>query len=100
MRRRTIWIRNAPEIPMWIFQEENANPKLRREEAAEDFYKFMADISKNVVIDKDGFIYNTANGSNSHLLNGENYQSGKQYGRYVGNRDLEGRAIDIVGNLQ
>ena len=38
MRRRTIWIRNAPEIPMWIFQEENANPKLRREEAAEDLW--------------------------------------------------------------
>ena len=70
------------------------------EEAAEDFYKFMADISKNVVIDKDGFIYNTSNGSNAHMLNGENYQSGKHYGSYVGNRDLEGRAIDIVGNLQ
>ena len=34
------------------------------------------------------------------LLNNENYQSGKRYGSYNGNRDLEGRAIDIVGNLQ
>ncbi len=70
------------------------------EEDAVAFYKFMADISKHIVIDKAGFIYNTANGHNSHLLNGENYQSGKQYGSYTGNYDLEGRAIDIVGNLK
>ena len=69
-------------------------------EEAETFYKFMADISKNVVIDKDGFFYNTANGENSQLLNGENYQSGKRYSSYNGNIDLEGRAIDIVGNLR
>ena len=69
-------------------------------EEAVNFYKFMADISKNIVIDKEGFIYNTSNGNNSHLKNGENYQSGKQYGRYNGSYDLEGRAIDIVGNLR
>lgn len=80
-------------------QKDLTTSVLSQEEAV-DFYKFMADISKNVVIDKEGFIYNTANGSNTHLLNGENYQSGKQYGSYAGNRDLEGRAIDIVGNLQ
>ena len=80
-------------------QKDLTTSMLSQEEAVA-FYKFMADISKNVVIDKDGFIYNTANGSNSHLLNRENYQSGKQYGSYAGNRDLEGRAIDIVGNLQ
>ena len=69
-------------------------------EEADTFYKFMADISKNVVIDKDGFIYNTANGENSHLLDSGNYESGKRYDRYNGNYDLEGRAIDIVGNLK
>ena len=67
---------------------------------AEAFYKFIADISTNVVIDKDGFIYNTSNGNNSHLLNGENYQSGKKYGTHDGTKDLEGRAIDAVGNLR
>lgn len=70
------------------------------EEESEAFYKFMADISTDVVIDKEGYIYNTANGANEHLLHGENYQSGKRYGSYNGYRDLEGRSIDIVGNLQ
>lgn len=69
-------------------------------EEADAFYKFMADISKNIVIDENGFIYNTANGANSQLKNGENYQSGKGYGSYNGSLDLEGRAIDIVGNLR
>ena len=69
-------------------------------EEADTFYKFIADISKNVVIDKDGIIYNTANGENSHLLDNGNYESGKRYDRYNGNYDLEGRAIDIVGNLK
>ncbi|MBQ8518111.1 MAG: CapA family protein [Agathobacter sp.] len=69
-------------------------------EEADRFYKFMADISKNIVIDKNGFVYNTSNGANEHLKNDDYYQSGKQYSSYNGNRDLEGRAIDIVGNLQ
>lgn len=80
-------------------QKDLTTAMLSQEEAV-NFYKFIADISKNIVIDKDGFIYNTANGSNSHMLTDENYQSGKQYGSYAGNRDLEGRVIDIVGNLQ
>ena len=79
-------------------QQELVTSMLTGEEA-DAFYKFMADISKNVVIDKDGFIYNTFNGENSHLLNNGNYESGKRYGRYDGKYDLEGRAIDIVGNL-
>ena len=69
-------------------------------EEADTFYKFMADISKNVVIDKDGFFYNTAGGANASLKNGINYQSGKNYGTYNGMVDLDGREIDIVGNLR
>lgn len=69
-------------------------------EEADAFYKFMADISRNVVIDKDGFIYNTSNQENAHLLNNGNYESGKRYSTYNGNYDLDGRAIDIVGNLK
>ena len=80
-------------------QQDMTTTMLSGEEAVA-FYKFMADISKNVVIDKDGFIYNTSNGSNSHMLNSGNYQSGKRYGSYNGSYDLEGRPIDIVGNLQ
>lgn len=80
--------------------QKDLTTSMLSEEDAKDFYKFMADISTDVVIDKEGFIYNTANGANEHLLNGENYQSGKNYGSYNGYRDLEGRSIDIVGNLQ
>lgn len=80
-------------------QQDLTTTMLSGEEAT-TFYKFMADISKNVVIDNNGFFYNTAGGQNTHLLNGENYQSGKRYDTYTGNRDLEGRPIDIVGNLQ
>ncbi len=81
-------------------KQQNLTTTILSGEEADDFYKFMADISRNVVIDRDGFVYNTANGSNAHMIKAENYQSGKRYGRYTGNRDLEGRAIDIVGNLQ
>lgn len=80
-------------------QKEVKTSMLSKEEA-DVFYKFMADISKNIVIDQDGFIYNTAGGANAHLKTEENYQSGKQYGRYDGSKDLEGRPIDIVGNLR
>lgn len=69
-------------------------------EEAEAFYKFVADVSKNVVIDMDGYFYNTANGLNADMQDGINYQSGKKYSTYNGNYDLEGRAIDIVGNLR
>ena len=81
-------------------KQQNLTTTILEGEDAENFYKFIADISKNVVIDKNGFIYDTSEGLNQHLLNGENYQSGKRYGTYNGSRDLEGRAIDIVGNLQ
>jgi len=67
---------------------------------ADTFYKFMADISTHIAIDKDGFVYNTFDGRNSHMLNGENYESGKKYATYNGSVDLEGRPINIVGNLR
>ena len=69
-------------------------------EESDAFYKFMADISKNVVIDKDGYFYNTAGGQNADMKDGINYQSGMRYDTYNGGLDLEGRPIDIVGNLR
>lgn len=80
--------------------QKNLTTTMLLEEEQEDFFKFMADISYGIVIDKDGYIYNTQNGQNQHLLDGENIQSGKKYGSHNPSKDLEGRTIDIVGNLQ
>lgn len=79
--------------------QKNLETRMLSGEELEEFYKFMADISFGVVIDQDGYVYNTQNGENKDLLNGINYQSAMKYGNYNGMIDLEGRTIDIVGNL-
>ena len=68
--------------------------------ASEEFYKFMADVSKNVAIDEKGYIYNTANEQLDEQAIKHKYRSGMAYGTYTGLKDLEDRRIDIVGNLQ
>lgn len=80
--------------------QKDVKTSMLSQEEADAFYKFMADISKDIVIDKDGFIYNTASGRNAHLKTEDNYQSGKHYASYDGSIDLDGRPIDIVGNLR
>lgn len=79
--------------------QQNLSTRLLTAEEQDAFYKFMADISYGVVIDKEGFVYDTQNGNHAELLDGTNYQSSMNYGSYNGMIDLEGRAIDIVGNL-
>lgn len=79
--------------------QQNLTTRLLTAEETDAFYKFMADISYGIVIDKEGFVYDTQNGKHAELLNGENYQSSMNYGSYNGMVDLEGRTIDIVGNL-
>lgn len=80
--------------------QQDLATRMLTEEEIDAFYKFMADISYGVVIDQDGFVYNTLNGQNAELLDGTNYQSAMNYGSYNDMVDLEGRAIDIVGNLR
>lgn len=80
--------------------QQDLATRMLTEEEIDAFYKFMADISYGVVIDQDGFVYNTLNDQNAELLDGTNYQSAMNYGSYNGMVDLEGRAIDIVGNLR
>lgn len=67
---------------------------------AVDFYKFVADVSKNIAIDADGYIYNTANEQTDEQMRDAVYRSGMSYATYTGLKDLEDRRIDIVGNLQ
>lgn len=80
--------------------QKDLTTSVLQEEEQETFYKFLADISYGIVIDQEGYIYNTQNGRNAHLLDGNNYQSSMHYGTYNGAVDLEGRSIDIVGNLR
>jgi len=79
--------------------QQDLTTRVLTAEEQDAFYKFMADISYGIVIDKNGFVYDTQNGKHEELLDGTNYQSSMNYGSYNGAVDLEGRAIDIVGNL-
>lgn len=79
--------------------QQDLTTRVLTAEEQDAFYKFMADISYGIVIDKEGFVYDTQNGKHAELLDGTNYQSSMNYGSYNGAVDLEGRAIDIVGNL-
>ncbi len=81
-------------------QKDLTTSILATKEEQDAFYKFMADISYGVVIDQNGYFYNTQNGQNSHLIDGVNYLSAMNYGFYSGSIDLEGRPIDVVGNLK
>ena len=80
-------------------QKELTTTMLTDEDAV-DFYKFIADISKNIAIDEDGYVYNTANEDTLEWVEDETYRSGMGYSTYTGLKDLEDRRIDIVGNLQ
>lgn len=80
-------------------QKDLTTTKLASKEA-EDFYKFLADVSKNIAIDKDGRIYNIANPQINAIVEENWYHSGMNYSTYTGLKDLEDRRIDIVGNLQ
>ena len=66
----------------------------------ENFYKYVADISKDIAIDKNGYIYNSENMKPEEKDNTHLWYSGMSYGTYSESRDLEDRKIDIVGNLQ
>lgn len=78
---------------------KDVTTRMLAEEELDAFYRFFADISYGVVIDTNGYVFNTKNGQNAELLNGINYQSSMNYGSYDGLIDLEGRPIDRVGNL-
>lgn len=80
-------------------QKDMTTSMLTAEEAV-DFYKFMADLSTNLAIDENGYVYNTKDGRNADKRVSTNYLSGVGYGSYSGSVDLEGRPIDIVGNLE
>lgn len=63
------------------------------------FYHYLADISDNVGIDEDGFFYPYKNVEKPGV-SPYAYTSGRRYGQYFDDVDLDLKSIDIVGNLQ
>ena len=63
------------------------------------FYHYLADISDHVGIDEDGFFYPYKNVEKSGA-SPYAYTSGRRYGQYFDDVDLDLKSIDIVGNLQ
>jgi len=80
--------------------QKDLTTSMLSEDESEDFYKFVADISRSIAIDDEGYIYNTANGLSQEMTEDTYYRSGMSYATYTGLKDLEDRRIDIVGNLQ
>lgn len=73
---------------------------LQEDSQREAFYKFVADISYGVIIDQNGCFYNSLDEKNESVFNGENYYSAMDYASYDSYVDLDGRSIDIIGNLK
>lgn len=63
------------------------------------FYHYLADISNHVGIDEDGFFYPYKNVEKPGV-SPYTYTSGRRYGQYFDDVDLDLKSIDIVGNLQ
>ena len=63
------------------------------------FYHYLADISNHVGIDEDGFFYPYKNVEKPGV-SPYAYTSGRRYGQYFDDVDLDLKSIDIVGNLQ
>ena len=63
------------------------------------FYHYLADISNHVGIDEDGFFYLYKNVEKPGV-SPYAYTSGRRYGQYFDDVDLDLKSIDIVGNLQ
>lgn len=80
--------------------QQNVKTRMLTEETeTAEFYQYLADISSNIVIDSQGKIYDEATLDLESLEQEENlFYSGQKYGQWQDDLDLEGYAIDIVGN--
>lgn len=71
---------------------------ITEEQDLEEYYQYLASISVKVGIDADGVIYDMA--AEDYALKQVLYDSDTCETQVLGVRDLEGRVIDIVGNLK
>ena len=119
-----IRIDESGELSLYMIPciQQNLTTSILTEEAEiDDFYKYVADVSYGVGIDADGKFYNSfaviENEAKNEVTNYSDaadnnmtesnitedifkYRSGTAYAIHSDLVDLEGRPIDIIGNLQ
>lgn len=82
-------------------QKDVTTSMLTDENDIKAFYEYVADVSYGVGIDDSGRFYDSFDEAENELYEDELvYRSGKAYAIHSDLIDLEGRAIDIVGNLE
>lgn len=82
-------------------QKDVTTSMLTDENDIKAFYEYVADVSYGVGIDDSGRFYDSFDETETELYEDELvYKSGKAYAIHNDLIDLEGRAIDIVGNLE
>jgi poly-gamma-glutamate synthesis protein (capsule biosynthesis protein) len=67
------------------------------EDEMKEFYHYLADISSNVGIDEEGYVY-SYHDVNQPGISPYAYTSGRKYGLRSDDVDLDQNSIDIVGN--
>lgn len=88
--------------------QKNVTTKLITDkEQAEQFYKYLADMSTKIVYDAKGNVYNlgiseedTQKTLAQLKKEGTFFASGQEYSKHSSGYDVEGRQIDVVGNLK
>lgn len=80
-------------------QRNEKTELLQTEVDVRAFYRYLADISTDIGIDEEGRVHSYRRDAGEED-DGYAYTSGRSYADHSSNLDLEGRPIDIVGNLQ
>lgn len=73
---------------------------LTEQEQRDSFYEYIADLSSEVGITQDGIVYDMSKEQDMTELPYLAYRSGQKYRRHHGDVDLQGKSIDIVGNVK
>lgn len=80
--------------------QQNVTTRMLTEETEKaEFYRYLADISKGIIIDAQGKIYDSKTMDENNSEQAENlFYSGQKYKEWPDDVDLDGYSIDIVGN--
>lgn len=73
---------------------------LTEQEQRDSFYEYIADLSSGVGITRDGTVHDMSKEQDLTELPDLAYWSGQKYHRHHGDVDLQGKSIDIVGNVK